>query len=204
MAILNSPTTTPPDGFVYTQPETQSRFELPSNGTLTELVALVVAHRKWKGLTPTDSAAVRLEIERQICASMPPGICQAENGENYEPLHDQSRRLTLDKIMSFSSALFSFIRGGAKFVDESVSVPRGTICLGCPFNKAPRSCSCTPLWSFLESIIPASRRRDNLHVCGICGCALQAKVLVPEEVIRESNIGRGFVFPSFCWQKSIS
>lgn len=204
MALLNDPHTTPPDGFCYTQPETQSRFELAGNGTLTELVALVVAHRKWKGLEPADDLGVRLDIERQICASMPPGVCQAENGEDYQPLHDQSRRLTLDKIMSFSGALFAFIRGGAVLVEPAVADARAKTCRGCPFNKAPRSCSCTPLWSFLESIIPSDRRPGGLFVCGICGCSLSAKVLVPDEVIRESNAGHGYVYPGFCWQKSLS
>lgn len=200
MARLNSPTTSPPDGWRYTQMETPALMEA-LNGP--DLIDMVVAHRVWKEITPIDRESVQRDIERQICASMPPGICQPENGEKYEPFNDLSRNLTLDKIESFSAALFEWIKSGAKFVDEAISVPRGTICLKCPYNKAPPSCSCAPLWSFLKSVIPGNRLRDNLHVCGICGCALSVKTLAPDNVIRESEMGRGHVYPAYCWIKPL-
>lgn len=200
MALLTQPRTTPPGGYVYLQPETQTRIESRFG---EELVTLIIAHRQWKGLGPLDRETVWLEAQRQICAGQEPGICRGEPGENYNPLKDMSRRLTIDMIQDFSRSIFSFFAKGAQFVSEAVAQERGTICLSCPYNRAPSSCSCTPLWRFLETIVPASRKRDNLHICGICGCALQAKHLMPDEVIRESNKWRGLKFPDWCWQKEL-
>ena len=200
MAFLTQPRTTPPGGYVYLQPETQTRMEARFG---PELVDQVILHRKWKGLTPTDPDTVWAEIQRQICAGQEPGICRGEPGENYQPLADMSRRLTLDMIQDFSAAIFRFFKEGVHFVSPEVAEKRGTICLSCPYNRAPHSCSCAPLWKFLETIVPANRKRDNLHICGICGCALQAKHLMPDSVLRESNKWRGLIFPEWCWQKGL-
>jgi hypothetical protein len=202
MAVLNSRNQTPPDGWNYTQLETQTRFELEGNGSLAELVERVCQHRTWKGLKPDDPSSVQLDIERQICAQMPEGICSGEPGEKYEAFNDQSRTLTLAKIESFSSALFTWIKAGAHFVPQEIAIARGDICRGCPFNKNPKSCSCAPLWALLASIIPSSRRQHSLHVCGICGCSLEAKVLAPADVLRDSERGLNHRFPSYCWLNS--
>jgi hypothetical protein len=168
--------------------------------TLGELVALVIQHRTYKGLTPIEPEVVSVEIQRQICASMPPGICGPEAGEDYKPLHDMSRRLTLEKIESFSLAVFEWVRSGAHFVDEEEATRRAKICLGCPYNKAPHACSCAPLWDTIRRLIPPRRRIDNLHVCGICGCALSAAVLAPMNVIAAADSGRDFKYPAYCWK----
>lgn len=200
MALLGNPRQTPPvPGFCYTQMETQTRME---HETLGELVDMVIAHRRYKGLTPLDPETVNVEIQRQICAQMPPGICGAEAGEDYKPFNDISRFLTLDKITSFSHAVMEWIRGGRNLVDEEEAIKRAKICLGCPFNKTIASCSCAPLWALIKSVIPAKRQIDNLHICAICGCVNSAAVLMPMSVIAESNRGRDLTFPAFCWKLS--
>lgn len=196
MALLCQPRTTPPGGYVYHQKETQTRIESRFH---EELIDLVIAHRSYKGLGPLDRESVWLDIQRQICEGQEPGICRGEAGETYKPLANMSRRLTLDLIESFSAAALRFIRSGLNFVSEEVAVARGTICLGCPYNQAPNACSCAPLWRFLERMIPSDRRRANLHVCGICGCAMQAKVLCPDDVIRASELGMFHRYPDHCW-----
>lgn len=202
MALLGQPRTTPPDGWTFTQPETQTRLE--SQDSLEELTGIVIEHRRYKGLEPTDAETVRLEIQRQICAQMPPGVCRGEPGEDYQPMEDQSRRLTLEKIQSFSLSIFEWIRGGGQLVDEEESQRRAKICLGCPLNKAPHSCSCAPLWLFLKTLIPNRRKIDNLHICGICGCVNGVKVLMPLDVLKASVAGRDLRFPSHCWMRVVT
>jgi hypothetical protein len=203
MALLKMPRTTPPlPGFTYTEPSTATRIE--SIDGLDQLVALVVEHRKYKGIQPQDHEAVSLIVQRQICDQMPPGICQAEAGENYHPYLDISRHLTLDKINAFSHAVFEWIRGGRNLVDEEESQRRAKICLGCPFNKTIPSCSCAPLWSMIKALIPKRRQIDNLHICSLCGCSLSASVLMPIEVLEASDKGRGIEYPPYCWKPMIA
>lgn len=200
MAVIAQKRTTPPDGWYYVQPETQTRLE---HETLEELVQVVMRHRAWKGLLPVDHDAVQLDIERQICMAQFPGVCKAEEGEDYRPLRDLSRSLTLEKIEAFSHAAFSFIQSGLKWVDEETANRRADVCLGCKFNRAPHACACTPLWQFIGRLIPTNRRRGNLHICGICGCALQAKVLMPADVIHEADAGRDLQYPGYCWARGL-
>jgi hypothetical protein len=199
MALLNMPRTTPPvpPGFAYTQMETSTRIQ--AEDSLGQLIDLVIAHRKYKGLTPTDEESVSKDVQRQICSQMPPGWCRGEPGEDYKPFNDLSRTLTLDKITSFSRAVFAWVTSGDGYVDEEEATRRAKICLACPFNKEVSMCNCSPLWEFLQKVIPPRRRIANLHACGICGCMLQAKVLAPENVVRESNKGRDLSYPVYCW-----
>lgn len=200
MATLKMPRTTPPTppGFSYLQPETQTYLE--SEDGLDCLVELVVRHRTYRNLTPTDPVLVRLDVERQICTQMPPGWCGPEAGENYTPYDDQTRNLTVDKISAFSHAVFEWLKTGAVFVDEEEAHRRAKICLGCPFNRNPKTCSCSAIWKFLDTIIPPKRLIPNLHVCGICGCSLGASVLAPGNVITASLKGRDLNLPPYCWK----
>ena len=64
-------------------------------------IAVNIVEPRLAGIKVTDDE-ITLDIQRQICASMPPGVCKPEPGENYQPLNDLSRRLTLEKIEAFS------------------------------------------------------------------------------------------------------
>lgn len=200
MALLKMPRTQPPTppGWSYVQPETHAHIE--SDDGLEALVELVVRHRVYRGLTPSDPVSVRLDVERQICEQMPPGICGPEAGEKYTPYNDMTRLLTVDKITAFSQAVFEWLRSGVGFVDEEESQRRAKICLGCPFNRNPKTCACSAIWKFLDTIIPARRLIPNLHVCGICGCSLGASVLAPGNVIAASLKGRDLALPPYCWK----
>jgi hypothetical protein len=200
MATLKMPRTQPPTppGWSYLQPETQTFIE--SEDGLDALVELVVRHRTYRNLTPIDPVSVRLDVERQICEQMPPGWCGAEAGERYVPFNDMTRLLDVDKITAFSQAVFAWLRGGLGFVDSEESERRAKICLGCPFNRNPKTCACSPIWKFLDTIIPPKRLIPHLHICGICGCSLAASVLAPGDVIAASLKGRDLSLPSYCWK----
>lgn len=199
MAVIAQKHQTPPDGWVYTQRETNARMQ---HETLVELVDMVIAHRQHKGLQPIERAAVQLDIERQICIAQFPGVCVPEPGEDYKPLRDISRTLTLSKIESFSFAAFEFVKSGARLVDKETAQRRASVCHGCKFNFIPNACMCTPLWTFIASLIPQDRKINGLHVCAICGCSLQAKILMPENVLAESEEGQRYEWPSWCWRNS--
>lgn len=188
----------PPDGWVYTEPATGGRFKCDN---LPELVSVVAGHRAWKGLEPCDEESVQLLVERQICAAQFPGICRAENGEDYIPLVDKSRGLDPDKVLSFTQAAFRFVGSGGKIVDKAESERRATICRGCQYNKTS-VCFCTPILKTLDAMIPSVRREPGLHICGICGCGLGVKVLLPLETVQSEDLGKNLRYPSHCWMNT--
>lgn len=198
MALISQKNTTPPDGWNFTQPETKTVMR---HETLPELVDMVRLHRLHKGLKPDDREGVQLDIERQICLAQFPGVCHPEPGEEYRPLQDISRTLNLAKIESLSFAAFEFVKSGARMVDEETAQKRAAICHGCKFNHTPNACMCTPLWKFITSLIPDSRRIAGLQICAVCGCSIQAKILMPENVLRHADEGRDIRYPDYCWNK---
>lgn len=198
MAKLSRPNEEPPDGFIYTQPETGGRWQAETLHKLTEMVR---EHRVWKNLQPDDYDTVRLEIERQICSGMPQGICAGEPGEKYVPFDDQMRSLSMDSLLEFSMASFRFIESGGEIVDKAEASRRAAICRGCRFNRPSPCVVCTPVFKLMDAFIPSGRVEAGLSACGICGCSLRAKVLLPLHTIRDADQAKHFRFPSYCWIK---
>jgi len=186
----------PPDGWRYLQKETQTWIRANIH---EELVDAVCAHRQYKGLTPTDRESVSRDIQRQICLGAKPGVCRGETGEEYQPFPDLARELSLKKIAAFSETLVAWLKAGGHMVSKEETILRANICRGCPFNRPAPNCSCTPFYMLIASLIPSDRRETGLFVCGLCGCALQAKVLAPLKVAKEGNPD-GLKLPSWCWQ----
>lgn len=203
MALLRDTRTAPPDGWRYVQFETG--LELVGD-SLDELADKIARHRKYKELErSSDLATIRLEIQRQICTGLSDVFCLCEDGEApRRHVDDQSRHLTLAKIVAFSEGLIAFITTGGRMVTPSEAQGRGDICRGCRFNVHSRSCACGPFYRMLEAVIPKDRQQANLKICAACGCALQAKVNLPDSIVKASNHGRNLVFPDHCWQKEIA
>jgi hypothetical protein len=202
MAVLKDRWTTPPTsatagGWEYLQFETATRI---TGWDEVELIDKVIQHRTWKGLLPVEREAVRLDIERQICLGLGPDKCKAEKGEDWHPIIDQARVITSEKIISASKAVFAWLEGGGKFVDKKESERRADICRRCKLNHQPGSCSCSPLYVLIESLVPKERREPHVFVCGVCGCALTAKIVLPENALEASEEGRDLHFPSWCWR----
>ena len=184
----------PPGGWRYLQPETRVWF---TSDTFADLVSQVTIHRGYKGL-PTEN--VGTDIERQLCWGLTEEQCQPEPGEDYRPVRDLSSELTVGMALSFSKALVAFFSGGGQIVPKEESARRADICRGCPFNKPSKSCPCTSVYSLVEAFIPKDRKETGVSVCMACGCSLQAKVLVPAEVVAAS-LPPETVVPPWCWQR---
>ncbi len=196
MARLCRPNEEVPDGWIYTQPETGGRWQAE---TLHKLVDVVREHRVYKGLLPDDYESVRLAIERQICSGMPEGVCTAEPGENYVPFDDKMRSLSMDDLLAFSMAAFRFIESGGEIVPKVESARRAAICRGCRFNRPSPCVVCTPVFKLMDAFIPSDRVEPGLSACGICGCSLRAKTLLPLNTIRDTDQAKHFRFPPHCW-----
>lgn len=197
MALLKFPHTTPPDGFIYTQPETGTRIE---GDTLAECIERVVAHREWKGLERADKGLASQDIQRQICMGMPKGVCQAEPGEDYQPFKDNSRDFTAASVMAASETLIRHVINGGELVSVEESERRASICRGCRFNRNSPSWVCAKICATLDKLVPKGREQPGLQICGICSCSTKLKTLIPLAVLLPANERRGLIFPSYCWQ----
>ena len=195
MALLNDNRMAPPDGWRFTQPETGARF---TGGFKEELLDVIIAHRIHKGLTPTDRVSVGLEVERQLCMTLPPYCCHAEPGEDFKPIEDKHRSLTSEMVVAFTRSAYKFIESGFALVDKKESERRAAICRGCPFNR-PSVCVCTPVHKLLDAMIPESRREPGLFICGVCGCGIGPKVLLPLQTLRDDEANKNLTYPVFCW-----
>lgn len=197
MPRLRSHTTTPTGGWRYLQPETQIWIE---SDHFDGLVNKVIEHRKYKGIKPNDFNLTAKDIEDQLCMLLGEQWCYAERGETWEPYNDLTEKIGVQQIVDFSQFAIQFISKGEPLVSKEESERRSNICKSCPFNKRSKTCICTPLYKMMEALIPTSRKIDGLHVCGLCGCSLQLKVLMPQAVIEADNANKKLKFTPSCWQ----
>lgn len=193
MALLKHLRIVPPGGWRYVQPETAVRFE---SDDFDDLKRQIKAHRTYKGL-PLDT--IDHDVQSQLCAGLGPEWCTPEPGEDYRPVRDLTAELTTGMAISLGKAVTSFVAGGGELVDKATAERRAAICRGCPFNKSAKLCSCSAVYAVVEALIPKDRREPGISVCMACGCSLQAKVNLPNEVIAAS-LSPETVLPSWCWQ----
>lgn len=201
MARLKFRNDVPPLGFWYLQRETRLRIDGES---LKDTAEKVIAHRKYKGLTPTDYPTVVLEVERQICSRLGTFHCQPEPGEKtWVPVEMQSTMLSAGAVKSASRAVWEWFTSGRELVPEAQAKERADLCTRCPINQPLTGCKCSSVFKIIEKVVPKEKRFDGLGVCGICQCSLPAKVWMPENVIDVSNEGRKLNFPKdgSCWQR---
>jgi hypothetical protein len=195
MATIKSFRDVPPGGWRYVQPETAVRFY---SDTFEDLAAQVRAHREYKGFS---TATLARDIERQLCSGLSREHCVPEPGEDYRPVEDLTAQLTADKVKALSRALAAFVLGRAAWVSRAEAERRAAVCRGCPFNKPAKACACASAYTVVETLIPRERRLDGVSVCMACGCSLQAKANLPDEVIAAS-LAPGLALPEWCWQRA--
>lgn len=200
MAKLKHPHTAPPGGWKYRQPQTGF---VASGDSLHKLVANVVAHRIYKGLEPQSENLVRIDVERQICDALGTHDCQPDSfGDPWVPQPERAR-LTLSDVLNFSAAMLNWIREGRELAPIELAQRRRKVCLECPLNQSFSGCKCAKLYEMVAKIVPPERRFGDLHGCMACGCALQAKVNLPDEILDRAESGREISWPAYCWRRKV-
>ena len=202
MAVLKRRNTAPPGGFKFYQAET--RFAMTAENE-DQLIDLVMAHRQYRGLVPTDRESVRLDIERQICTRLGHGDCKPEGKDDpWVPLDGSKKLVTMGAVLAFSKAAFAFVSSGFELAPMEEVQRRAEICRACPLNQPMTGCSCNTFYKAIEAAVSRERRLEGLHVCKACDCSLVAKVNLTDAQVVASNEGRGILFPAgACWQKTV-
>jgi hypothetical protein len=199
MAYLRIRNEAPPGGWRYFQAETRKWFD-GEQGILA-LAEDVAAHRKYKELARATPDEALEDIHAQVCERLGPEYCQAEKGEDWQPIkRDFTRNLSGEQAVAFTKAFLTFARKGGQFVDQRIAEARADICRHCHLNMKQDGCaSCSLLNSMISGAIPTARQFDGVDVCAACGCGLKAKINMTGEVIRASEEGRDLVYPKWCW-----
>ncbi len=204
MAKLKFINEVPPTGFWYIQPKTNLRIEADG---LKELISLVLDHRLYRGLTPTDRETVALEVERQICSRLSEYHCKKEGPDDkWVPFTYSNTIVKISAVLGFSKAAFEWFTSGHELVPEEKALARKAKCDGCPLNWPLSGCKCGKVAKFIAKVVPKEKRYESLGVCMVCECSLPAKVWLPRNVIDASNEGRKLRFPQdgSCWQHSVA
>jgi hypothetical protein len=183
-------------GWKYVQRETLATFTSDNGDSLVEKVRL---HRAYKGLKPDDYAGVRSDVEAQLCLGLDERYCRAEMGEKWQPL-SIFFNISVEQVMDFTSAMFTWLKEGGSFADKKVAVERAAICRACPLNHRAHACACGPLYAMVDSLVPADRREPGLHICHACGCSLTLKAVMPPEIINYQQTTNPKRYPDYCWQ----
>jgi len=196
MARLKFKTTRPPRGFWYIQPETRLKIEGEDYGALMKLV---LAHRQYKGLPGATREEVEIDVERQICSRLTLAECRSEGPDDVLRPVEENQVLSLGAVMGFTKSAFTWLASGAKVVDTTTLKKRQETCLACPLNSPQKGCSCSLFYKTINTLVPAERRHQDLHVCSACGCGLNAKVQMPIEMVMKADDGRDIKYAIGCW-----
>lgn len=195
--ILAEISTTPPGGWIYTQPE--SGFTVRAL-TPVDLKSQIYQHRRANGfdLAPGWWEEVQLElcsdpeIEKTFCRE--PGV----------KAHEE-RRIRITDLLQFFRTVRAWVvkHGFHKAPDEEIE-RRAGICASCPLNASVKGCSgCQGVLRWLGEFLGRDAkvpREKDLENCRVCGCVLKLKVCLPSELLDEV-INPDHEYPDHCWLK---
>jgi hypothetical protein len=120
--------------------------------------------------------------------------------EEKEEFYKKNKIINPSKIGAYLSALKSRWGSSVPFVSEEEANRRASICESCPHKISVGNClSCSKISSMLMQT-PKKINKD-IKGCEICGCYLQQKVWLSENVIQSDE--RVFDWPNHCWAKNI-
>jgi hypothetical protein len=195
--------TVPPGGVSYWQAETRTRLTAPS---IWYCADIVIKHRVANGIpTSGDRETVMLEIEDQLCKTMPPNICRDPQGQ----VKVSGKDSTLETITRGAATLTDwFINHGRQKVSTEQATERARVCGNCFANKAPQGC--TPCnYGFIQGLAAAIVGNDStphdqsLKACAYCGCLLKQKIWLPLKVLLDHTPAEELAeMPPECWMKT--
>lgn len=196
---LLDPGTVPPGGFQFFNEATRTRITSP---TLEQLAEMLMQHRRANNQENKTHGDTMVEIQDQLCATAPPGVCRDVQGQ----VIMSGKTLTFEDIKRGGLTLLDwFVNGGRKRVATPLAEERSKTCAGCFANVDPvgcSSCAATALREITEGITGGDKTAydDYLKSCGFCGCTLKSKVWLPVELLRKRTPSEEYQrLPAHCW-----
>lgn len=151
------------------------------------------------------------DYETQLCQSLPPGECRAEDGSVIASLQcEMDSKALLAGAVAVGSLLVEYALGREVFVDQEEAERRARICTLCPRNVPVSGCTgCGTMQDAKAklSAITGDRKTSAdpyLRGCCICGCNTSTIVWIRKDILE-----RGFTaeqralteqVASHCWK----
>lgn len=182
----------PPDGFRYVFLESGYTAHA---WAYVDWVNLALRHLEVNNLP--SRASLALEMEDQLCKTLPPGWC------NYD---DPNRRrvsvsLGWNDVVGGVKTFSRWIAGGCKYVTQVEANRRAEVCTRCYLNVNVQGCSGCQV-AVKEIVRDKHSKFDNaLRTCAVCKCFLRAKVHFPLSILDSESSGAQELYPDFCWLK---
>lgn len=201
MLRLKPTNVTPPDAF---------RFRVPEDGTdiiandHSGWLAKIQKHYTDNGYPlPPDWVA---RAEAQLCATLPPGWCQHEDGT--ENTAFMNRRFEVADAINGTKVLIEFVKQGAPIVAQDIAESRAKTCAACyALLHIPGCGPCVGFANYVAEVTGARRTLADpileTKVCGVCHCSAKANVWIPVEVSQRGVTDEMLaMFPDFCWKRN--
>ena len=192
--------TTPPGGWRYTQPETG--YEMQAM-VLPALRAQVQMHRKSNREMKLDLDEGWWErVQAEMCLDNP-GWITSYCDPNAGPQLPSRGPVGIYDLLTFFRAMRKWVFDhGFSRVSKEEQDRRRAICKACPHNIDVKGCTgCQGVVRWLGEFMDREEveaEDPDLKNCGVCGCVLKLKTILPAEVIRETTNPRD-TYPDHCW-----
>jgi hypothetical protein len=201
---IKNRSSTPPQGWKYTQPESGATFAHYDYITWKNSI---LSHRKANNYPIPDD--FEDDLVNEACKQNPhwPGsVCK----RLASPRGHARKKLGWKEAFAFLRVLEAFVKQGGALVDQEEANRRAEICARCPKN-IPIASSCgaceTGLRSLLKFLIRDKKTWADAEIesCGVCGCNLKASVWFPLEVQQQGlseEQKAEFRSIDYCWKRS--
>lgn len=189
----------PPGEFRFKSPETGIWFQAIDFPTLVDKVRThYLANNLPVGLMFEET------IEDQACKNTDPSVCRQLGYGSSIPVMPS----TYEQVVTGTKVMMSWLASGFKRESPEEVNRRSVICVRCNYNTGSAgcpSCGTDKIKNLIASIVNDSPAPNDplLFACRVCGCALQAKVKIPMEILKknEPEIVKD-QYPDWCWMKT--
>lgn len=198
---LTRKSTVPPGGYRFHIEATNSWV---TSGSLDGVVEAAIVHLQTNNL-PVPSNLHDL-VEDRICQQIPAEsrdqVCGYVPGPENPPVMIQ-RVMTWSDLANFMAVLKSWATQGGGLVGGDEAKRRAEVCASCPYNIRVGGCpACHNIATKLTELVGANQTglEHKLQGCGVCGCANNAQVWFPLDVLSK-GVTPDMEFPEWCWKK---
>lgn len=192
-------------------PKQCRKYEDPDTGEIIKgdtFKQLYMRTRKHRLDLQLEVYNLESQLEEWVCSKVGPHDEYCRQAESNMMVRKPLKEgYGFQDVINFTNAVKDTIIHGA--VSQETANDRADVCANCPYNMTLPGCStcagvsrmaANTVFGFLGK--KTVRQEDHLKQCGICGCALTAKVWVPRPKDNPQVKKHEEDFPVWCWVRN--